>query len=115
MPDIEIAKPKYGAPCNGCGICCQIEPCLLAQDALDCHTGPCKALEVEGDRTVCGLVRRPAWYLFGQDVPESETGWISVMFANLLGLGVGCDASDDYAQLLPRPGAPTSQTSSLGR
>lgn len=93
---LNLAKPPKGATCNGCGMCCTVEPCQLAQDALNCHEGPCKALEVEDGHTVCGLVKRPAWYMFGEDVPASETGWLSVMFANALGLGVGCD-SDDLA------------------
>lgn len=32
--------------------------------------------------------------MFGEDVPNSRTGWLSVQFANLLGLGSGCDADD---------------------
>lgn len=61
---------------------------------MNCTIGPCKALEDEDGRKVCGLVKRPAWYMFGEDVPESATGWLSVMFANALGIGRGCDAGD---------------------
>ena len=89
-----VEKPRFGQPCNGCGWCCTEEPCKLAQDALNCTSGPCIALEDEAGRKVCGLVKRPSWYMFGEDAPESETGWLSVMFANALGIGRGCDADD---------------------
>ena len=64
---------------------------------MGCTDGPCKALEDDDGRRVCGLVRRPAWYMFGEDRPPSETGRISVMFANALGIGRGCDADDMLA------------------
>jgi len=91
---IAVSKPAYGSPCNGCGWCCQMEQCHLSREILGISEGPCKALEVEGGRTYCGIVRRPAFYMFGEDVPASETGDISVMFAAALGLGHGCDADD---------------------
>lgn len=89
-----IEKPRFGAPCNGCGMCCTVQPCKLAQEFLSCTVGPCVALESEGERKVCGLVKRPAWYMFGEDIPEKDTGWFSVMLANALGIGMGCDADD---------------------
>lgn len=67
---------------------------MLAQEVLTCTAGPCIALETEGEKKVCGLIRRPAWYMFGEDRPASETGQLSVMFANALGVGRGCDADD---------------------
>lgn len=89
-----ISKPKLNEPCNGCGMCCTVEPCQLAQEMLNCTTGPCIAMESDGEKKVCGLVKRPAWYMFGEDQPESQTGHLSVMFANALGVGRGCDADD---------------------
>lgn len=67
---------------------------MLAQEMLNCTTGPCIAMESDGDKKVCGLIKRPAWYMFGEDQPESQTGHLSVMFANALGVGRGCDAHD---------------------
>lgn len=89
-----LPKPKIGSDCNSCGMCCTVEPCKLANEFLDCHVGPCIALEREGLAQVCGLVRRPAWYMFGEDRPANETGELSVYFANALGIGRGCDADD---------------------
>lgn len=100
-------KPARGARCNGCGMCCAVEPCRLAAELLNCTKGPCIALERDETRTYCGLVRRPAHYMFGQDVPESETGRFSVMLASMLGIGTECDADDvepnDQAQPRPSP------------
>jgi hypothetical protein len=91
-----IGKPKFGDKCNGCGVCCIIEPCLLANEALDCYEGPCAALEQQEDGSyACGLVKRPAWYMFNEDVPSEQTKDISEFFATALGIGKGCDASDE--------------------
>ena len=85
------AKPLKGQPCNGCGDCCAAQPCKLAVELLACSTGPCIALEHDGGRTYCGLVRRPAHYLIGQDVAAPG---FSALFAGLLQLGSGCDSED---------------------
>lgn len=102
-----LPKPKFGEPCNGCGYCCTVGPCHLAEEFLHCTTGPCVALEVDGDRFICGLVRNPLGYLFKMAhpdavvpvldaAPESEEGYqLSVKLASALGLGKGCDADDD--------------------
>jgi hypothetical protein len=90
-----LPKPRLGQSCNGCGMCCAAEPCHLAVEFLDCTVGPCVALETDGARTYCGLVRRPTHYLVGKSAPPAVTGPLSVHLAYMLGLGVGCDASDE--------------------
>lgn len=94
IPITNLPKPKRGEACNGCGLCCATEPCRLANEFLDCHTGKCVALEIENGRTYCGLVRRPAHYIFGEDVPEKDTAFFSATVAGALGLGMGCDSDD---------------------
>lgn len=91
---ITVKKPELGRPCNGCGHCCEQEVCQLGMDFIRIvpTVTPCPALEVEGGRAYCGLVRRPAHYMFGEDVPASQTGWLSAQFAAALGFGHGCDA-----------------------
>lgn len=103
----QLSKPTFGESCNGCGYCCTMEPCKLAQEFLHCTTGPCVALESKGGRTVCGLVRNPLGYIFkaahpDADVPVLETApssdagnALSEEFAAALGIGKGCDADDD--------------------
>lgn len=65
------------------------------------------ALESRDGRAICGLVRNPLGYLFraahpGSDVPVladpiacDASHQLSVELATTLGLGLGCDASDD--------------------
>ena len=107
-----IAKPRSGEPCNGCGYCCTLEPCALAQEVLRCSTGPCVALEDRDGRMTCGLVRNPLGYLFKaahpdvdvpvlEAAPEAEaSGQLSAQFAEALGIGRGCDSDDDAESAL---------------
>jgi hypothetical protein len=85
-------KPAYGSPCNGCGFCCAAEPCAIALEHIAGHPaeGPCLALEFEGGRFVCGMIRRPGHYM---GLPNDwADGPIGAMIANALGAGRGCDA-----------------------
>ncbi|WP_273456353.1 hypothetical protein [Nevskia ramosa] len=95
-----LPKPRMGGAFNGCGLCCAMEPCQLAVQFLSAPQGRCRALEIEGGRAWCGLVRRPAFYMFGAHVPTSETGGLSVALAAALGLGMGCDADDDEISIV---------------
>lgn len=82
-------KPAEGAPCNGCGLCCAAEPCLIAQDFLGATEGPCPAMVFAESRFWCGLVVKPSDYL---DVPEFANGVIGDRIGNALGVGKGCDS-----------------------
>jgi hypothetical protein len=100
-------KPKFGDACNGCGYCCTVQSCKLAEEFLRCVTGPCVALEVREGKTVCGLVRNPLGYLFKAAHPDDDTPvldaapdfeagkQLSADLAAALGIGLGCDADDD--------------------
>lgn len=104
---LAITKSRFGEPCNGCGYCCTAEPCTLAKDFLNCVTGPCIALEVQGERTGRGLVRNPLGYLFKAVHPDADvpllaapplsevTSQLSADMAAALGIGKGCDSDDD--------------------
>lgn len=81
--------PGYGMPCNGCGFCCAAEPCQIAVDYAGAAEGPCPAMQFEGDRFVCGMVRNPSRYM---DVPPFADEIIGAMFARALGVGKGCDS-----------------------
>jgi hypothetical protein len=108
MTDIPYSqKPRFGEPCNGCGYCCTMQPCALAEEFLKCTTGPCVALERDGDRTGCGLVRNPLGYLFKAAHPQADVpvldaplatqagSELSADMARALGIGLGCDSDDD--------------------
>ncbi len=53
-------------------------------------TGPCPALEFEGGRFWCGVVRRPSHYL---STPHFGDGTVCEVLGDLLGIGQGCDSS----------------------
>lgn len=59
------AKPEFGSPCNGCGLCCISTPCNLALVNIDAALPGmrCPALELEGGRFWCGMVRNPSRYV----------------------------------------------------
>lgn len=87
------AKPGYMEPCNGCGVCCVLEPCAIARGYIpDLADGPCPALVRDDGRYTCDMTRRPGRYM---GLPND---WadpiIGAMFAKALGIGRGCDASD---------------------
>jgi hypothetical protein len=89
-------KPVHGSPCNGCGMCCAIEPCGIAREFIPDHPeeGPCLAMEFDTGRFVCGMIRRPGHYIRLPDWGDAHMG---ALFAKALGAGKGCDA--DYPEL----------------
>lgn len=102
-----LLKPMAGKPCNGCGYCCSTGPCELAEEFLQCTSGPCVALESRDGQMRCGLVRNPLGYLFKaahpnlnvpvlEEAPNTEEGHkLSSQIAAALGMGYGCDSEDD--------------------
>lgn len=91
-----LEKPRHGHSCNGCGYCCATEVCALGRKYIvtvdDDHEGACPALEFEGDRFWCGLVRHAGRYMgLPNDWADPVLG---SMIAEALGAGRGCDASD---------------------
>ena len=71
-------KPAYGAPCNGCGVCCAAELCPLGRLVYRRKAGPCPALiwKPEDGRHFCGLATGPLSFLTRR--------WIAA--------GIGCDS-----------------------
>lgn len=95
-------KPKFGTACNGCGLCCLIEPCSLAIEFVTSDTtGPCPALEKEDDRFWCGLLRRPHHYI--EELKEKP--WVDGPIQEILlasgAFGAGCDSDDLDPSELP--------------
>lgn len=76
-----LLKPKFGERCNGCGYCCLNEQCLISRELFGKEPGPCRALQFEGGRYYCGVVR---------EAPAE----LQPTIAFLLGLGMGCDADN---------------------
>jgi len=93
------SKPAFGSPCNGCGICCQLERCHFSVEIFGAGPGPgpCPALEDGDGRTWCGVLRNPEKY-FGAGAFEKTDvpiGQFQVNFASVLAIGAGCDSSDE--------------------
>jgi len=74
------AKPRSGAACNGCGVCCLAEPCPLGIVVSRRTRGACAALQWDGLRYRCGLVESA-----GPRLARALRRWI--------GAGRGCDSS----------------------
>lgn len=96
---LPLAKPEFGAPCNGCGICCKTQVCELSIEYVGSHKAPCSALEEEDGQYRCGLLANPVKYLAPQMAGEAEAvafgrRELSPKFAFMLGIGAGCDSTD---------------------
>lgn len=86
------AKPPEGTPCNGCGLCCLIEPCPLGMIVSRRRRGACIALcwSPADGRYQCGMVIDPG----------TVTGWthpwaaraLAALAHRWIAAGAGCDA-----------------------
>lgn len=89
---MNLPKPRFGLPCNGCGQCCQRATCPLGAITLRRSlAGPCPALLKEGEGFACGLVKDPRRFI---RIPVSVKVWRRAVLP-LLGAGLGCDLADD--------------------
>jgi hypothetical protein len=87
-PDAPV-KPRLGAECNGCGVCCLWAPCPLGAAVSRRTRGPCKALtwSDEERRYLCGVVVDP-----GRHVPWLPARWTQGLARRWISAGRGCDA-----------------------
>ena len=85
-------KPPYGAPCNGCGICCAAGPCPVALVFLFQFKGQCRALlwHEETRRYLCGMAVSPDRYV--RLIPEKWRKGSGRFFASRIAAGAGCDS-----------------------
>lgn len=86
-------KPAFGAPCNGCGVCCASETCPWAILLFWRRHGPCPALlwRPEEKRYRCGLLIDPARHV--RWLPSRWSTTASRFFARRIAAGKGCDCS----------------------
>jgi hypothetical protein len=92
-------KPALGQPCNGCGVCCLVEPCPLGQLLSRRRRGACAALRWDDGSALyrCGAMLAPNEVLRAA-VPGR---WLSSLLLPLLrrlagrwiAAGRGCDCS----------------------
>ena len=93
------AKPAWGAPCNGCGVCCLAEPCPVGMVLSLKRRGACDALhwDPEQGRYRCGAIVQPVRVL--RDALPAPIRILAPALAPLLvviarrtiAVGSGCD------------------------
>jgi hypothetical protein len=87
-----ITKPRYGAPCNGCGLCCRLEVCragVIALRQLGAEpVAPCILLVEMDGRYWCKLVLVEAKHI--NQLPDKKP-----RIAEGLAIGKGCTMDDD--------------------
>lgn len=100
-------QPVPGAPCNGCGVCCLLEPCPLGVILSGRRHGACVAVRWHGDvrQYRCGALSEPVAVL--QRVLPARlqrlAPWLAAGLAPILArwaqrwiaVGQGCDSSLD--------------------
>ena len=92
-------KPPWGQPCNGCGVCCLVEPCPLGQLLSRRRSGACSALRWEEGtgRYRCGAMLAPAEVLRAAVPGRWLQAWLLPLLRRLAGrwiaAGRGCDCS----------------------
>jgi len=91
-------QPHEGEPCNGCGVCCAIEPCPLGAIVSRRSSGSCVALtwNDESRRYRCGLIDNPRAHW------PRAVHWASPLLTTLahryISAGSGCDCSATCAR-----------------
>ena len=113
-------KPVPGAPCNGCGVCCLLEPCPLGVLLSRRRQGACVALRWHESRAQyrCGALTAPVDVMQAV-LPRALQGlanWLSPGLARLakrwIAVGQGCDSTvepdgpsgaDDTSLTIPTP------------
>ena len=106
-------KPALGAPCNGCGVCCLMEPCPLGRLLCGSRGGPCAALRWQSTGLVyrCGAIT-DATEVLRERLPKAgrigaaPLGWLLERLApRWVAAGVGCDCEVDTVTPAHDPGA----------
>lgn len=80
---MKIQKPKFTEPCNGCGLCCQLELCHLALIVFPAAEAPCPGLVEHEGRHRCALVL------------AERTSGAEPLLQRALGIDTGCSMTDD--------------------
>jgi hypothetical protein len=102
-------KPPRGAPCNGCGICCLLEPCPLGVILSGRRHGTCVAVRWQDDvrQYRCGALCEPVAVLqhvlpahLQRLTPGLAAGLAPILTRwaqRWIAVGQGCDSSLDSA------------------
>jgi hypothetical protein len=93
------AKPAFGTPCNGCGVCCLAEPCPLGMVLSGKRRGACEALVwvAAGSQYRCGALEEPQVVLHKalpgllQGLARPLAPLLKRLAHRWIAAGVGCD------------------------
>lgn len=85
------AKPAWGQPCNGCGVCCLAEPCPVGILVSRRRTGACAAVvwNEDAQRYRCGVLADPARFTGLRWGPVQRL-WVRLA-QRMISAGSGCD------------------------
>src|SRR3990167_9116863 len=115
------AKPPEGAPCNGCGVCCLLEPCPLGMLLSGRRRGACLAVQwdVVARRYRCAAVMTPM-EVVKRVLPHwlhasspAGAALLSRLAPRWIAAGKGCDSSV-LTQDLGQPDGDFGAVSSMG-
>lgn len=93
-------KPESGQACNGCGVCCALEPCPVGALLSASRHGACAALvwNTTAGRYQCGALVAPERSV-RQALPRGLQGlarpltWVLRRWAaRWIAVGIGCDS-----------------------
>jgi hypothetical protein len=102
-------KPALGESCNGCGVCCLLEPCPLGVLLSGYRHGRCQALRWQAEVGLyrCGAMTVPRDVL-GERLPQVLrpampllARALGVMAGRWVAVGTGCDCDAELADDVP--------------
>lgn len=102
-------KPPLGAPCNGCGVCCLMEPCPLGVLLSGRRSGACAAVrwQANSQQYRCGAITSAQEVLHAR-LPVFLHGavpalaWLLARLARRwVAAGVGCDCDVSSTERAP--------------
>lgn len=90
MAPVILRKPPYGAPCNGCGLCCHREVCAIGIKYFGDVPAPCPGLVWRNDKYRCAVMEAEE-----EMIQENPALTPKTTIKQMLGGGMGCDATTE--------------------
>lgn len=115
-------KPAPGAPCNGCGVCCLVQPCPIGIVLSGRRQGACVAVRWNPQQAVyrCGALAWPeqvlvAWLpLWLRRLAAPLAPALAALARRSIALDAGCDCTLVVQRPTPQSGDPAGVSPSPG-